>query len=232
MSVPTANTYRAALKPGRQGNMRLQVLSILLGFARELGEVAENSALRHRRFKLTKRNAYWSSDDVARFMASASPPLRLALMLGLWTGQREADVLHMRWSDIKDGWLAIRQRKTKKLVSLPIGAPLASYLAATPRSGIVILLGERGAPFTTNWFSQSFGRAVRVAGLKGLTFLDTRRTAVVNLSEAGCTTPEIASITGHAIEETQKILDTYWVATKPQARAAISKLERAQKDRG
>lgn len=223
--------YRSTLTPGRQGNMRLQVLSLLLGFAREQGLVAENAALRHRRFKLAKRDAYWSTEDVARFMASAPAPLRLALMLGLWTGQREDDVLHMRWSDIKDGWLTVRQRKTRKLVSLPIGAPLAAHLSATPRKGIVLLLGERGAPFTTNWFSQSFGRAVRAAGLKGLTFLDTRRSAVVNLAEAGCTTPEIASITGHAIEETQKILDTYWVATRPQARAAITKLELAYKKR-
>ena len=35
-------------------------------------------------------------------------------------------------------------------------------------------------------------------------------------------TPKIASITGHAIEETQRILDTYCVATRQQARAAIT----------
>ncbi|MFZ1430580.1 MAG: tyrosine-type recombinase/integrase [Geminicoccaceae bacterium] len=223
--------YRATLKPGRQGNMRLQVLSLLLSYAREQGLVADNPALRHRRFKLTKREAYWSDEAIATFMASdkASPAMRLALMLGLWTGQREDDVLHMRWSDIKDGWLTIRQRKVGKLVSLPIGAPLAAYLGDVAKAGIVILLGERGAPFTTNWFSQSFGRAARACGLVGLTFLDTRRTAVVNLAEAGCTTGEIASITGHSIAETQRILDTYWVASRPQAEAAISKLVRADR---
>lgn len=221
--------YRSTLKPGRQGNMRLQVLSLLLSFAREQGLIADNPALRHRRFKLAKRDAYWSDEAIATFMASdaTSPAMRLALMLGLWTGQREADVLNMRWSDIEDGWLTLRQRKTGKLVSLPIGAPLAEYLTQVPKAGIVIMLGERGAPYTTNWFSQSFGRAVRACQLEGLTFLDTRRTAVVNLAEAGSTPGQIASITGHSMSETQRILDTYWVATKPQAKAAIAKLVRS-----
>ncbi|MEK0084716.1 hypothetical protein U1T56_16300 [Geminicoccaceae bacterium SYSU G07066] len=52
---------------------------------------------------------------------------------------------------------------------------------------------------------------------------------MVHLAEAGGSTPESASITGHAIEETQRILDTYWVATRRQAKAAITKLERAVK---
>ena len=123
--------YRASLTPGRQGNMRLQVLSMLLGYGREIGMVSENAALRHRRFKLAKRDAYWSDDAIATFKGSPNVPatMKLALMLGLWTGQREADVLHMRWTDIKDGWLTLRQRKTGKVVTLPVGKPLADYLA-------------------------------------------------------------------------------------------------------
>lgn len=223
--------YRASLTPGRQGNMRLQVLSMLLGYGREIGMVSENAALRHRRFKLAKRDAYWSDDAIATFKGSPKVPatMKLALMLGLWTGQREADVLHMRWTDIKDGWLTLRQRKTGKVVTLPVGKPLADYLAQIQKVGVVILLGERGAPYTTNWFSQSFGRATRAAGLSGLTFLDTRRTAVVNLAEAGATASQISAITGHSFSETQHILNTYWVATRPQARAAIAKLERADR---
>ena len=55
---------------------------------------------------------------------------------------------------------------------------------------------------------------------------DLRRTAVVRLAEAGCTVPEVSSITGHTIEQTQKILETYLPRTFEMARNAIDKWER------
>ncbi len=46
--------------------------------------------------------------------------------------------------------------------------------------------------------------AIHKAGLDGLRFQDLRRTAVVRLTEAGCTDPEIAAITGHSLERTRQ----------------------------
>ena len=43
---------------------------------------------------------------------------------------------------------------------------------------------------------------------------------------AGATVPAIAAVVGHTIAESRHTLDTYWVSTRPQARAAIAKLER------
>lgn len=61
------------------------------------------------------RRAYWTEEALEQVLAVDPPPsIRLALMLGLWTGQRQADVLHMRWSDISDGWIAIEQRKSRR----------------------------------------------------------------------------------------------------------------------
>ncbi|MFB3101654.1 MAG: hypothetical protein ACE1ZV_00165, partial [Alphaproteobacteria bacterium] len=65
-----------------------------------------------------------------------------------------------------------------------------------------------------------------VAGLDHLQARDLRRTAVVMLAEAGATIPEISAVTGHSINRTQQIIDTYFVRTKPMAQSAISKWER------
>jgi integrase len=240
LTRPVLVKYRETLAPGRQGNYRLQVLRIVLGHAYDEGEIPANPALGLKGFRLRARDSYWSDGDVARWLAKAPPPMRLALTLGLYTGQREGDVIRMRWSDLGDGpggrpWLTIRQRKGKRLVSMPVAAPLLAELARareeqkrTRRLGLVILLGERGAPYTEDGFRTQFWKVTAAAGMRGmgLAFMDARRTAVVNLAEAGCTVPEIASITRHGIAETQHILDTYWVATRPQAAAAIAKLER------
>lgn len=45
------------------------------------------------------------------------------------------------------------------------------------------------------------------------------------LAEAGCTVPEICSITGHTLANATKILERYLARTNVLARSAIAKLE-------
>jgi hypothetical protein len=84
----------------RSSRYRLQVLQSLLAYAVSIGELSVNPAAKLRLTGNPPRRAYWTDADVERFLA-ANPPasIRLALMLGLWTGQRQADVLHLRWAD-------------------------------------------------------------------------------------------------------------------------------------
>jgi len=45
------------------------------------------------------------------------------------------------------------------------------------------------------------------------------------LAEAGCTLPEIVSITGHSLQRAQEILDKYLARTSKLAESAIAKFE-------
>ncbi|WP_414468055.1 hypothetical protein [Methylobacterium currus] len=45
------------------------------------------------------------------------------------------------------------------------------------------------------------------------------------LAEAGCTVPEIATITGHSQAHAQRILDRYLARTRTLAESAIAKLD-------
>ena len=49
---------------------------------------------------------------------------------------------------------------------------------------------------------------------------------MVCLAEAGSTVPEVAAITGHTVDQTQKILETYLPRTFEMAQNAIDKWER------
>jgi integrase len=61
----------------------------------------------------------------------------------------------------------------------------------------------------------------------GLTFHDLRGTAVLRLALAGCTVPEIATITGHSIRDVQSILDSnYFHRDVALAESGIRKLEK------
>ncbi|EHM01391.1 site-specific recombinase, phage integrase family [Acetobacteraceae bacterium AT-5844] len=67
--------------------------------------------------------------------------------------------------------------------------------------------------------------AVRGRMLTNLQRRDLRRTGMVQLAIAGATTPQIAALSGHAIDQVQKILDTYLPRRGEVALGGIEKWE-------
>lgn len=88
---------------------------------------------------------------------------------------------------------------------------------------------SRGTRWTGYGFSASFRKACTAAGIEGLTFHDLRGTAVTRLAMAGCTVPEIATITGHSLKAVEAMLDRYYLSRDiGMAESAIAKLEKHQ----
>jgi hypothetical protein len=56
--------------------------------------------------------------------------LHLPLLLALWTGQRQGDLLRLSWSAYDGTHIRLRQSKTGARVALPVGAPLKAALDA------------------------------------------------------------------------------------------------------
>jgi integrase len=131
----------------------------------------------------------------------------------------------MTWHHYKEGAFDLIQSKTKKLVHIPCHTTLRQVLDGMPRVSVHILT-INDKPIDEHYFRKRWTRITKTAGLTGLLFMDLRRTAVIRLAEAECTVPQIASITGHSIDDCQKIINTYWTATKAQSQAAILKYEK------
>lgn len=228
ITTPVVYAFKQGLRGGRQSQYRLQVLRLVLEHGRRMGIIAgENPAAGIGGFRLKARKALWTDEQIAAFKARAAPSLCLAIDLALYTGQREGDILKMRWSDIRDGWIEIVQSKTSKEISIPIHTKLKAALAATPKRGLHLVISEETG---LNWKFRAFCDNVRdariAAGLESVLFMDLRRTAVTRLGEAGCTVPQIASITGHSVKDVQAIIDTYLRPTRKMAAAAIRRLEK------
>ena len=168
----------------------------------------------------------WTDADEAAFLARAPAHLHLPLILALWTGQRQGDLLRLLWSAYDGSAFRLVQGKTGARVVVPVGAPLKARLDAAPRLSPVILLNSEGRPWTGDGFRSSWGKACRTAGITGLTFHDLRGTAVSRLALAGCSEAEIATLTGHALRDVRSILDAHYLNRDPAlALAAIRKLE-------
>src|SRR5262249_29167853 len=90
-------------------------------------------------------------------------------------------------------------QKTKVPLVIPVSAEMAEAInAAAPSEHVTFLINERGRSFGAKKFGEWFSEQCRRAGLNGVSAHGLRKGACRRLAEAGCTAPQIASISGHA----------------------------------
>lgn len=244
--------YRDSLaKQPPKANSALRVMKTLLNFAVDNEMITVNPAaklkpLRHE----TEGWKPWPEAALTRFADKATGSTRMAFFLALYTGQRRADVLAMRWDAITaDGGIMVKQGK-KGEGAEPLWIPLHPILqtelervkrehaervrkrqarkrpAAMPMS---IVCRENGQPYTEDGFGSVWNRAQHDAECAGLPFHGLRKNATGRLFENGCTPQEVQAITGH---ETLEMVAHYGRGAnqKRMAKAAMDKLTNGRKD--
>lgn len=229
---------RIGARSRRQADYRFAVLARVLSWAYNRGLVATNPCARPGRLYRSGRSEnIWTEADETAFLAKAPKHLHLALLLALWTGQRQGDLLKLTWTAYDGTHIRLRQGKTGARVVIPVGKPLKIALDAAkealaklpegkPRP-LTILATEGGTSWTESGFRASWRKACAKAGVVGVTFHDLRGTAVTRLALAECTETEIATITGHSLRDVGAILDAHYLKRDGGlADSAIRKLER------
>jgi integrase len=211
----------------RKADYAWTTLARILSFGKDRGLIANNPCVGGGRLYLANRTErVWRDEDVAAFLSVAPPELALALMLALWTGQRQGDLLRLSWSAYDGARIRLQQSKTRRRVVIPTGQPLRLLLDRTPRQGPLILTNSKGKPWTSDGFRSSWGKICAKAKIRGLTFHDLRGSAVVRLAMADATVPQIATVTGHSLRDVEEVLDaSYFGRDVKLAEIAIMKLE-------
>ena len=229
----TRGVFRAwrdklALRSRRQADYAWQVFARILSWGLDRGLVLANPCARGGRlYRGSRRDNIWTVDDEAAFLKSAPAYFQLPLLLALWTGQRQGDLLRLPWSAYDGTHIRLKQGKTGARVTIPTGAPLKAALDAATKHGPLILTNSLRRPWTSHGFQTSWSIAARKAGIVGVTFHDLRGTAVTRLAKVGCSEAEIATITGHSLRDVGSILDTNYLHRDPAlGESAIAKLER------
>jgi len=182
-----------------------------------------NPVLGVERLAVQPRRAVWSHDDQRSFLAVADRTMRLAFLLGLYTAQRQGDLLRLQWSQYDGHRISLTQGKTAQGVSVLVMTPLKEALDTHPRDDDHVLLNHRGQPFKQRRFEEQWTATMAEAGLTGLRFQDLRRTAMTRMGEASVTETEMAAVSGHSIDRSRQILQTYVITTTPMADTAIRK---------
>jgi integrase len=218
---------KLATKSRRQADYAWQVFARILSWSHDRGLVLANPCARGGRlYRGSRVDKIWTADDEAAFLKSAPAHFHLPLLLALWTGQRQGDLLRLPWSAYDGTRIRLKQSKTGARVTIPVGAPLKAALDAATKHGPLILTNSLRRPWTSHGFQASWGIAAKKAGIVGVTFHDLRGTAVTRLAIVGCTEAEIAYITGHSLRDVRSILDANYLHRDPAlGESAITKLE-------
>jgi integrase len=211
----------------RKADYAWTTLARIMSFAKDRGIIATNRCERGGRLYVAdRRDKIWTERDIAAVLAVASSEIQLALILALWSGQRQGDLLRLPWSAYESPYIRLRQSKGGRRVAMPAGTPLRVLFDVTERRGPLILTNTLGRPWTPDGFRTSWGKACDRAGVTGRTFHDLRGTAVVRLAIAGASVPQIAAVTGHSLKDVETILDAHYLGRDIQlAEAAVLKLE-------
>jgi integrase len=219
-----------AKKSRRQADYCWAVLALILAWALNRGLVPTNPCERGGLlYRGSRADKTWSPEDERLFLERAPKHLHLPLLLALWTGQRQGDLLRLPWSAYDGTHIRLRQSKTGTRVTVPVGAPLKAALDGAMKVSPIVLVNSDGQPWTSDGFRSSWRKACAAAGVVGVTFHDLRGTAVTRLAVAGCTEPEIATLTGHSLKDVRAILDANYLHRDTRlAEAAVRKLEKSE----
>lgn len=213
-----------ALDRPQAANQLVWVMGILMGFAIDREWRETNPCHRIGRIK-GGHHKRWPDEAIRHAQATFSEPFRRAVMLALYTGQREGDCVAMRWDQYDGSAIAVTQIKTGTMVWIPAHRDLKKELDAWDRSSETMLVNTYGKPWKVGSFATRFCTLMtKYPRLKGLVFHGLRKAAASKLAEAGCSTKEIAAITGHL---TLQMVELYTreAEQKRLAKRAMRRLE-------
>lgn len=180
-------------------NSLLKKLRVLIGFAIAHGWRETDPTLRIKKFKEGEFHT-WTEDELAQF--ETRWPLgsreRTAYALHLYTGQRRGDVFRMTWADIEGNIVRVVQSKTGAKLSIPVHPRLREALDAWPKKHVTILHNSYGKAYTVGSYGHFMAITIRATGLpKRCVLHGLRKASARRLAEGGCSSKEIAAITGH-----------------------------------
>ena len=222
-------------------NYLVRVLSLVISWGVPRGYRTDNPCEHVRKLKIGEGWEAWPWEAIELVEKYGPPWMWQAVAVALYTGQRQADVLAMSRAKIRNGQIEVRQEKTGRHLVIPAHQKLLTVLASMKQDSVQVLTNTRGLPWTQNGFRASWNGVLEAPQQKhgvlprphplwpikraGLVFHGLRKSAVVTLLEAGCTTAEVQAITGQSMQMVEHYAKQ--VNQKKLAASAILKWENA-----
>lgn len=221
----------------RKPSMLAAMGRVLFNFAKDIDDNFKHNPFDELRISKPKpRKLIWSPEVLTLAQEEAfrqgTPSIAIALQLGLDTLQRPADLRSIGWINYNGSHIILSQEKTDTPVEIKLTKKSKIMLdeAKATSTDLTILIDETTRKkYTRDRLCHRIREVCNAAGIDPkLQFRDLRRTGMVRMAERGCTAVEISAVSGHSIDETAKILETYIPRNKVMADNAIDKVEKLE----
>lgn len=216
-------------KPGAANKM-IRVVKAWLSFAVDRKFRSDNPAFGIKPLKIGRIRA-WTDEELAAF--EQRWPLgtveRTGYALALYTAQRRADLVAMKWTAIAGKSIRVRQKKTGTDLELPLHKDLQRALVAVqPRRADTILFGASGRKLGAVYFGHIMAGAIDLAGLpKGCVLHGLRKTAARIIAETG---GRVRSMTGHLSAQMEREYERD-AEQKKMAKTAVLQWSKGRKNK-
>lgn len=166
------------------------------------GIVEANPVRDIEQFKTERRDRYITAAEYAEIRKHATPTLACLMDIAYITGQRMGDCRHIRYSDISEAGVFIKQQKTKARVLIAMTPDLAEVIAqarALHRSvkGLTLFHRRDGSPIPYGTLHHQWKNACRDAKVEDAHFHDLRAAAATDAKAQGL---DSKTLLGHTTE--------------------------------
>lgn len=203
IKTPHLRAYLAKRSAKVAANREVALFSAIFNFAKSWGMTeVENPCTVLPRNPERPRDRYVADEEYREVMGRAGPELQDAMDLSLLTGQRLSDVLNMKRTDIKDGYLWVKQSKTRKPMGIQVSGELAAVIQrilgrTRKATGAFLVQTDSGQRLTYSMLRKRF---LKARGASTWWFADLRPKA----SSDSPTLQEAQSLLGHESAVTTK----------------------------
>lgn len=224
----------------RSADMAIQVLSRLLSWAVDRGQLSINNAKGiSQLYESNRSDIIWTADDFEAFRARASVEVQEGVELAACTGLRRADLVTVPWDAVGEHAIVWQTSKSggRARIVVPLlpetkallrrikhrheAAMAALPLSKRKKMPTTILANSRWGSWTPMGFGSRFNDAKRESRV-GVNLHDLRGTFATRCMIAGLTDQEIADILGWSAKD----IATIRVKYVDQARVVIALAER------
>lgn len=181
--------------PGH-ASMAVRIASVVFTFAVDMDYMQFNPAARIKKPKATG-HIKWTPEEVRNVIALRDRKISTAVALAWYTGQRESDILNMRWCDFDGQYIAVRQQKTGLEMKIKAHPDLVAYLNGiredSPKEHYIV---SGRVPMMGNAFRNMLKRRTDKMNIDKV-FHGIRKGVASALAEGRTPLLEIAALMGH-----------------------------------
>jgi integrase len=214
----------------RAADTRVEVMSSAFQWAVRYGHIAKNPAHGIEGIHRSNRSdIIWSSEELGRVLAAATPECARAIAVAAYTGLRLGDVIGLTWDEI-DFESGVIERATNKSggrtrATPPLLPEARVALEGAPRLAQTALTSGLKRPWTQSGLGNAFREARDKIGVRKR-FHDLRGTAATRFATAGFSAQQIAGFMGWEEVRVEAILKRY-VSRRKLAEDAARRLRDA-----